>query len=1265
MAAPLTPYFPRLVIEWAEEAPGAAWQEVEGTLVFMDISGFTAMSERLARKGKVGAEEVTGVMSDTFARLLAAAYARGAYLLKFGGDAMFLLFRGPEHAARAVAAAVDMRRELRQTGRFATSAGRVGLRMSVGVHSGRVIFVLAGDSHRELMVIGDAVTQTARMETAATAGQIAVSDATAALLPPRCAGEAVAGGRLLRSAPPVREERPAPTSIDLFGDAALYIPLAVREQLAAGIDESEHRAVTVAFVHFDGTDELLAERGVAAVAEMLDALVRRVQAAAERFGVAFLATDVDADGGKIILAAGAPTGAENDEERMLRALRALMDDPGPLPLRVGVNRGAIFAGNVGPPYRRTYTVMGDAVNLAARVMAKARPGQVLATADVLDRSATLFETEQLEPFAVKGKARPVTAYSVGRIAGTRTRGDGERLPFVGRRNELRQLEAALDAAARDGARLFEIAGDSGIGKSRLLIELRERHPDVPSHEVACEQYEASTPYFAMRHLLRSLLALDAGASREEQAAALRARVEALAPELLPWLPLIAAVVDVPVASTRETEQLQPAFRQARLHRAVAELMRRAQPGPAIFVVDDAQWIDEASRALLAFLLDQATAAPWVWCATRRIAGSGVNFDEIARRTTMELQPLAPDESSELAAGAAGDVALSRHDLEALAARGGGNPLFLQELVATRLGGTGLSGLPESVEALVVSRIDALDPPRRRALRYASVLGNAFARASLSGSFGDLLGRTGARAAWYGLDEFIVPDGAAGMRFRHALVREVAYEALPFRLRRELHERAGTYFERAAGDEADAQAELLSLHFSLAHDYPKAYRYAKIAGDRSKAKWANVEAAEFFRRAIGAARQVAGVGHGEIASLSEALGDVCELAGQYDDAIDAYHAALGEVRADDAASRRLLLKEGVMRERGGRYAAALRWYGRALQRCGADDVADRVKIEVAYAGVRFRQGRYADCASWCRGALPGAEACGDRASLAHAYYLLAHACNFLGDPEGARYRALALPIYEELGDFVGQANVLNNLGVAAYYYEGDWGQALSYYRRSQAARERAGDVVGAATASNNIGEILSDQGKLDDARALFRSALDVWRAARYPVGIALATSNLGWVAARSGDHGAARELLDEALRGFREIRADSFVFETEARLAEVDLRAGRTAAARSALDDLVLRASRIDDADRVVPALYRLLAETALAADDRAAAATMLEAAIAAARSSGAQFDLMLALRLGADAGLLAAADLDAARAESHAIAARLGVVERGDAVRAG
>src|SRR4051794_1176606 len=179
----LKPYVPRLLLDWAATEPDVRWRELDASVVFVDISGFTSMSERLARKGRVGAEEVTDVLGSCFSRMLGVAYGEGGGLLKFGGDALLLMFTDEGHAARACRAAVGMRRTLRQIGRIDTSAGRITLRMSVGVHSGVFHLFLVGDSHRELLVTGPGATQVVLMEQAASAGQIVVSHGTAERLP--------------------------------------------------------------------------------------------------------------------------------------------------------------------------------------------------------------------------------------------------------------------------------------------------------------------------------------------------------------------------------------------------------------------------------------------------------------------------------------------------------------------------------------------------------------------------------------------------------------------------------------------------------------------------------------------------------------------------------------------------------------------------------------------------------------------------------------------------------------------------------------------------------------------------------------------------------------------------------------------------------------------------------------------------------------------------------------------------------------------------
>ncbi len=192
------PYLPRIVRDWDEDAPGNLHQCLEGSMVFVDISGFTAMSERLARHGKLGAEELTAVISATFGELLGAAYSYGANLLKFGGDALLLFFSGEGHERRACAAAQAMQQRLAVVGVCATSAGTITLRMSVGIHSGMFDFFLVGGSHRELIVAGPAATRIVEMESMARAGQVLLSPATAEAMPGANRGRAQDTGVLLR-----------------------------------------------------------------------------------------------------------------------------------------------------------------------------------------------------------------------------------------------------------------------------------------------------------------------------------------------------------------------------------------------------------------------------------------------------------------------------------------------------------------------------------------------------------------------------------------------------------------------------------------------------------------------------------------------------------------------------------------------------------------------------------------------------------------------------------------------------------------------------------------------------------------------------------------------------------------------------------------------------------------------------------------------------------------------------------------------------------
>ena len=1096
----LQPYIPRLTQEWLGTEPERNHRCVEGTLVFADISGFTMLSEKLAKLGQIGAEEMASAITTCFSDLLTVAYDEGGGLIKFGGDALLILFDGADHAVRAARAAFGMRKRLQTVGKLVTPGGRVNLRMSVGVHSGAFDFFLVGNSHRELIVTGPGSTRVVEMEGTATAGEIVLSPATIDHLPGTCVGAAKGEGWLLRSAP--RGEAPSPTWVLPELEPATLegsVPMAIRETLLAAVNEPEHRQVCVAFLHFDGTDEILATQGPEVLADGLQQLVGETQSAVDEYGICFLASDVDADGGKLILTAGAPKASLDGEERMLLALRRIVDVGSAIPFRIGVNRGPVFAGDVGPRYRRTYTVMGDAVNLAARVMAKAHPGQVLATGSILDASDIRFETQALEPFMVKGKRDPVTAFLVGPIADVQVHSDEDDLPLVGRQEEIAAIDDAMAGAREGRGHTIEIVGPPGIGKTRLLRELRSRAEAFEHLEATCELYAQGTAYAPFRALLRDALDIDRQVHGEDAAQLLRIKVSAVSPDLLPWLPLLAIPVDVEVEPTPEVDALAQEFRRGKLEWAVAKLLRQLYEGrPVLVTIEDAHWMDDASGALLSSLLPGIQAGPWLVAITRRDEQTGFVAPEGERSATLRPEPLTEVARKALLEAASEDAPLRPHELDVVAERSGGNPLFLRELLRAARAAGGVGDLPSSVDGIVTAQIDRLPPGDLRLLRYAAVLGSSFTDELVSAL---LAGEDEVfdRAAWRRLDEFVAPDGPGAHRFRHALMRDAAYEGLSFRRRRELHARVGDAICERTADEDEA-SELLSMHYYFALRYADAWRFSRVAGDRAQARYANVDAAAFLERAIGVSKKVEALAARGCDRRAPGARRGLRTAGPLRRREGRVPASPARAEGRSMAEAQIWLRESWLPERVGNYWLCIRLVNQALK-CiegveGAEAEELRTGLWGVYAAHRYFQGRNREAIEWGAKAAEASERIGYRQGCAQAYLSMSLAYADTGDlKEAERFSELALALYEELEQLEPQAQVLNNMGTFSYF-AGRWNEAVERWDRSRELRLRTGDAVEAANGTNNVAEVLSDQGHLAEAEARFREALRVWKAAGF-------------------------------------------------------------------------------------------------------------------------------------------------------------------------
>ena len=1219
----LRPYVSDLAAEWLQDTPGAVHRRIEGSMAFVDISGFTSLTERLTRTGIVGSEELSDILSSTFAALLTETRREQADLVKWGGDAVLLLFRGHDHAVRAVRATMAMRRALYTVGKTRSSAGLVTLRMSVGVHSGLFDFFLVGNPrvHRELIVSGPAASRTAELEAAASAGQIAVSAETARLLPSYAVSPTPAGLLLVRRTPAARTETEEVARDGGYAcddedgpGVALLLPPPVRSHLLAEAGEAEHRAISVAFVQFSGTDAMLESRGPEAVAGALDDLVRQTQSACESHGVTFLESDINRDGGKIMLVCGAPAPGEDVEDRMVRAVRRIIDGAGTLPLRAGINAGRVFSADFGPTFRRTYSVKGDAINVAARVMGKASPGQALATRNVLTRVGGGIVTEEVPPFRVKGKAHPIEA---ALVLATSARSASDDLPtsdelMLGRDAEVRTITALLARARAGRGQFIEVTAAAGLGKSVLIRRvIDEVGADFVTVRGPSRRFGGAVAHQAVRRMLRDVTGVHPSLAVTEQVSTLRAAVTAATPTLLPWLPLLAALLGGSVPETPEVRDLDQHFRPARAAEVLVEFLAGVCTTPTLFVFEGADSMDDSSVDLVRRIIADRTDRPWVIVTTRRTPEGGLVAAPADAPSRIALDPLRPDLAMSLLEAWTIDKPVSDHLLRSVVAKAGGNPLFLRSLLELALTRGTVADLPDTIEDVMGAEIGELPPRARTILRFASVLGESFGLDDLADlvrdegwtvrpeDLHDLRGQLqleGDRGGWY--------------RFSSALIRDVAYSGLPYRLRRRLHLRAGESLEESGAE--PVPLESLSTHFFEAGHHDKALGYSRQAAEQAQRAYSHMEALDLYRRALASAARARDVPEAVVGHLHEAIGDVAEMVGDSTDAIAEYRRARTWVRKDPCAASAVMAKEVGLHQRVGAFGTSLRVAVHARRELGgvegpvADAVRSRLAVQMAF--VHHLRGRHVKALSWSETAVAEALRCGDPGVLAKAYNSHALVLAVGGVTPDRPYGELALASSEESGDLLLQGKCLTNLAISAII-DGRWPVAEKLLDRAAVVVERVGDTTNVANVRYNRCDVLVRQGRWAEAEPLLAAVGRSANASGDLELVALVGRDLGKTRLGQGRPEAAMAHLEGARSRLGELGLDHEALDADVGLLGARIVSaqgpGEGAHLRMDLDALLVRARAAGLAD-LVARLHFLRGTSLLRGGQAAAALTAYE-----------------------------------------------------------
>lgn len=875
-------------------------EQMEGAALLADISGFTPLTEAMVHHygPQRGAEELTSLLDRVYNALIQKLHRYQGSVIGFSGDAI-TCWLDRDDGQRAIAAALEMQAAMRQLLSVSFPTGEtVSLTVKVAIAVGNGLRLLVGDPAIQVIDVmgGSVVEHLAVAAQLAHAGEIIVDAQTANRLegiltiseqrgtPDNSLSFAVVTG-ISRPVKPVPWPEIPMNSLteDMLRPWALPT---VYDRLRQGHDQflTELRPTVALFLHFSGIDY---EHNPAA-GRQLYVYIRWVQAILNRYEGVLLEVTLAEKGGYLYGTFGAPVVHEDDARRAVAAAVELNSPPESMaflqPVRIGLSRGTMRTGPIGSTSRRTYGVLGDEVNVAARLMEAAAPGEIIISERVFKRVKGLFESSPLPSLRVKGKAEPIPVYSV-----TQAIQGSNRIPpmhsslLVGRAAQRAQLDEKMITVTESGSSTVIIEGEAGIGKSRLLFDWLNSASEkkVQTFIGAGDAIEQSTPYHAWRSIFSQVFDWESLPKERE------ARYEHVLAQLQPLgqqerAPLLNVVLPIDLPDNELTLEMTGKVRADNTHELlVALLQRAASTHPLRIIIEDAHWLDSASWALAQAVVRQVQ--PVLLALVTRPLSESIPAEYqwfLEQPTTLRLQldALPPEDTIQMVCQRLGVAELPEPVSALIIEKAQGHPFFSEELayalrdsgilrvvdgqasVAPRVDLARLN-LPETVEGVVTSRIDLLTPGQQLILKVASVIGIVFSHRVLEDihpveTDHDRVSEYLERLQKLDITPLVSPPPELSYMFKHIITREVTYNLLLFAQRRQLHQAVAEWYEQAFAGDLSQFYPLLAHHWLIASENAhnnlatrKAIEYVEKSGEAALHNYANQEAVEYFNKLL--------------------------------------------------------------------------------------------------------------------------------------------------------------------------------------------------------------------------------------------------------------------------------------------------------------------------------------------------------------------------------------------------------------------------------
>ncbi|MBU0596091.1 AAA family ATPase, partial [Candidatus Bipolaricaulota bacterium] len=787
-----------------------------GSVLLADISGFTPLTEALvAGLGpRRGADELTKLLNTVYTALVSRVHHFGGSVICFIGDALISCFLD-DSGLRALSCGLQMQRTMRQFQAFpAPHGGRVSLAMKAAVAAGPMRRFLIGNPAIQRMDVlaGATVDRLTEAEHLAERGEVIASPEVARKLFSRLL---LSKWRGTHGVVEGLRENVVPTPWPDLAYAGLtaqalgpYLLSPVHERVTAGQGEflAELRPVSVLFLQFGGIDYDDDDAG----GEKLDVYTRWVQGVANRYGGYVLLLTTADKGSHLYVVYGALEAHEDDRQRAVATALRLQEPPSELGfitgVRIGVSYGRARVGAYGGESRRTYGALGDAVNLAARLMQAAPCGEIRCSESIYEASRDRWSFDVLPAVELKGMERPQPVYRPHPRERTNVVRDGRAL--IGRREELEDVRRSMREALGGTRRGLLIEGEAGIGKSRLVEEVRRIAGEAGFTCLfgATDSIEQHAAYRVWRGILLDLLRIsDSGGDPVELRARVVERVTALGPATAARAPLLNDILMLGIPESPLTRSYEPGVRQDSLAALVGELMRQAASrGPLVLIIEDAHWLDSLSWELLVSVARALANRPALLVLTHRPFPEPIPTEFSTLRGMGGVEPmllgsLSPDDTLELAAVRLGltATALPEAVVGLLADRAEGNPFYATELIGALLdqGLLAMDGascrvtvdatalrksVPDTLEGVVLARLDQLPAEVQLTVKVAAVVGRSFLLRTLesihpgrieSADLRKHLAHTASRR----LTVLETEDPEPAFAFQHAVTQQVAYD----------------------------------------------------------------------------------------------------------------------------------------------------------------------------------------------------------------------------------------------------------------------------------------------------------------------------------------------------------------------------------------------------------------------------------------------------------------------------------------------------------